>query len=311
MLNKTWLFASSSPESELALVQWMLECCQQQALKLTVVVVLPKLSHNIFEWFETQQHQDVLQQQTDFETAKRQSWIDLAAKKQVDLNIVVRFGKVFYEVIQVAKEQNVELVIKQTEDFEQKENLIFQSADWHLLRKSPVPLLLHRRTTPLPFKTVMASLDIDIEATPVQASAFNQALLTWAQFFKGPKPIKVVHAWQSDVDSLVKHWNADLPDAELIKLNEQLYHEHKQALNLELSAFAPQSQNQAPTVLLCKGEAASSVAAAVVEQEVDLLVLGTVGRSGLLGMLIGNTAEDLLEKVNCSVLAMKPKTLKN
>lgn len=39
----------------------------------------------------------------------------------------------------------------------------------------------------------------------------------------------------------------------------------------------------------------------------DLLVMGTVARTGISGLLIGNTAEDILSQLKCSVLAIKPK----
>lgn len=38
----------------------------------------------------------------------------------------------------------------------------------------------------------------------------------------------------------------------------------------------------------------------------DLLVLGSVGRSGLKGVVLGNTAERVLDTCNCSVLTVKP-----
>jgi universal stress protein E len=41
------------------------------------------------------------------------------------------------------------------------------------------------------------------------------------------------------------------------------------------------------------------------EKEIDLIVMGTVGRTGLSGMLIGNTAEKILRHIACSVLAVK------
>jgi len=37
-----------------------------------------------------------------------------------------------------------------------------------------------------------------------------------------------------------------------------------------------------------------------------LVVIGTVGRSGVPGLLIGNTAEKVLSTVDCSVLTLKP-----
>lgn len=42
------------------------------------------------------------------------------------------------------------------------------------------------------------------------------------------------------------------------------------------------------------------------EKKVDLLTMGTVGRSGIQGMLLGNTAERVLDTCNCSVLTLKP-----
>lgn len=45
---------------------------------------------------------------------------------------------------------------------------------------------------------------------------------------------------------------------------------------------------------------------AVEELSVDLVVMGTLGRSGLKGLLVGNTAEKVLNHLTCSILAVKP-----
>ncbi len=42
------------------------------------------------------------------------------------------------------------------------------------------------------------------------------------------------------------------------------------------------------------------------ERRIGLLVMGTVARSGVAGVLTGNTAERLLPRVPCSILAVKP-----
>jgi nucleotide-binding universal stress UspA family protein len=42
------------------------------------------------------------------------------------------------------------------------------------------------------------------------------------------------------------------------------------------------------------------------KRRADLVVLGTVGRTGLAGLVVGNTAERVLRQVRCSVLAFKP-----
>jgi universal stress protein E len=38
----------------------------------------------------------------------------------------------------------------------------------------------------------------------------------------------------------------------------------------------------------------------------DLIAIGTVGRSGIQGVLLGNTAEKVLDTCECSILAVKP-----
>ena len=40
--------------------------------------------------------------------------------------------------------------------------------------------------------------------------------------------------------------------------------------------------------------------------EADLIVMGTVPGSGISGMLIGGAAKEVLRRVDCSVLAVKP-----
>jgi universal stress protein E len=40
--------------------------------------------------------------------------------------------------------------------------------------------------------------------------------------------------------------------------------------------------------------------------DAELVILGTVGRSGISAALIGNTAEHVIDQLNCDVLALKP-----
>ena len=57
---------------------------------------------------------------------------------------------------------------------------------------------------------------------------------------------------------------------------------------------------------LIEGEPDECISTLVEEQGIDLLVMGTVCRTGIAGFLIGNTAEEVLSQVNCSVLTLKP-----
>ena len=44
----------------------------------------------------------------------------------------------------------------------------------------------------------------------------------------------------------------------------------------------------------------------VPKERINMIVMGTVGRSGIAGKVMGNTAEQILDHVRCSVIAVKP-----
>ena len=55
-----------------------------------------------------------------------------------------------------------------------------------------------------------------------------------------------------------------------------------------------------------KGTPGEAIPRFAKRRRMDLVVMGTVARSGLDGFLIGNTAEKVVSKLDCSLLAVKP-----
>jgi nucleotide-binding universal stress UspA family protein len=57
---------------------------------------------------------------------------------------------------------------------------------------------------------------------------------------------------------------------------------------------------------LVEGEPERAISHFVDRNGVDLVVMGTVARSGIPGVVMGNTAERVLQRLHGSVLAVKP-----
>ena len=116
----------------------------------------------------------------------------------------------------------------------------------------------------------------------------------------------ILHAWSMEDESVL---SARLKPEQLAEYEseEQRYHEENLDNFLEQYDLSSESNN----VHLVKGLTPETIEAFVSEKAVDLLVLGTVARSGLGGFFIGNTAEEILDRVNCSVLALKPYQFKS
>ena len=66
-----------------------------------------------------------------------------------------------------------------------------------------------------------------------------------------------------------------------------------------------------PKVHLVKGKPSKEIPLMVEKYNIDLVVMGTVARTGIPGFIIGNTAEAILELIQCSVLAIKPDGFKS
>jgi nucleotide-binding universal stress UspA family protein len=74
----------------------------------------------------------------------------------------------------------------------------------------------------------------------------------------------------------------------------------------EILAFFPDSQ---PEVLLTEGTVWRALRSIISANEIDLIVIGTRGRSGIAKLLLGSTAEEILRKARCPVLTVGPHAL--
>jgi nucleotide-binding universal stress UspA family protein len=80
----------------------------------------------------------------------------------------------------------------------------------------------------------------------------------------------------------------------------------KQLARLEELLASTRHDLQKCSLHVLDGDARLEVPRHVARESIDLLVLGTVARTGIAGLLIGNTTEEILRRVDCSVLALKP-----
>jgi len=103
---------------------------------------------------------------------------------------------------------------------------------------------------------------------------------------------------------LLRSGRARISDSEVDLLLEQTRLRHRDRLDGLLADYGMTSAD--PGVHLVQDEPAPAILETARANEVDLIVLGTVGRSGIPGMFIGNTAEEVLQGTRASILAVKP-----
>lgn len=215
----------------------------------------------------------------------------------------VESGSPFVEVIRAVLRNGYDLLIKAAKPPTGYAERFLGSTDMHLLRKCPCPVWIDQPTANPAYRQVLAAVDPMAEAH----ESCNTLILDLATSLarREAAHLSIVHAWRLGGESILRDGRASIPKEKLDKLLEQTRIRHRQELDSLLGPYGYTSAG--PDVHLIKGEAASSIRELSERTQADLIVLGTVGRTGIPGFIIGNTAEEVLQTTSASVLAVKPK----
>lgn len=229
-----------------------------------------------------------------------------------DISTQVCIGIPFIEVVRDVLANGRDLVIKAAGDGG-PHDFLFGGIDQHLLRKCPCPVWLLCRETTGKYRRILAAVDLDPWGDGGEDNGLNDVILEWAASLALSEfaELHVVHAWKSISDQMRPMFDSDLSDMQARKIVERerrAYHDELQALGDGLRGLVGGDAHAylSPRLHLRKGNARKVVPELAVELEADILVMGTLSRAGIPGYLIGNTAEEILNNVACSVLAVKP-----
>ena len=211
-------------------------------------------------------------------------------------------GKPFLEVIKSVLTTRYDLVMKTCRPLEGISDHLLGSTDMHLMRKCPCPVWIDRSTAALPYRVILAAVDpVDEESKGCARQVMDLATSLAA---RESARLAVVHAWHVYGESLLRSGLGRISERQLEQQIEQTRQCHSDALEALLAPYGLSTGH--PDVHLQKGNPATTIHSLSGELDVDLIVMGTVGRTGIPGFFIGNTAEDVLQNTRASVLAVKP-----
>ncbi len=170
-----------------------------------------------------------------------------------------------------------------------------------LLRKCPCPVWVIRPTRAR-IQRVMAAINPEPSEKVVNRIVVELAA-SMVRLYGGE--LHLLHAWELYGEATMRQ-SAFLHTTteELEQLLREEYDGRRQALDGLLSDVG--LEDQPWQIHLEKGRPSAVIADVVKKRRVNVLVMGTVARTGIAGLLIGNTAESVLDNVRCSVIAVKP-----
>ena len=305
-LLKSILYVASPTNDDDAVLDRAVALASNNQATLTVVGVVNDVANSAIASRYSMDHlQEIMIEQC--REALLEKIADHSSSKLI-VEVKVLVGRIFMEVIREAIAQNHDMVIKKAEA---NSAPIFGSTDQSLLRNCPCPVWIVKSTEVHGQKEIVAALDyapdnqeVDTLNGQILRLASSLALAEFAE-------LHIVHAWHLAHESFLRSGRVSLSTTEVDELAAEEKTQRTRWLDetveKNLLTHEPDAAKYLkPTLHLRKGNAREVVPELIEDLGAELVVMGTVGRTGISGFIIGNTAETILNRIDCSVLAVKP-----
>lgn len=204
----------------------------------------------------------------------------------------------FIAIIQKVLREKHDIVIKE----ETLERGIDQLA-MRLIRKCPCPVWVVKRDS-ADFRRILAAVDVGAEYP--EAKTLNQKIieLTHSLAQREQGEAHFLHVWRLAYEGMLRGPRFNVNPEEISTMKMEIREERLEQLHklLDQNHIARRDDN----VHVREGIYEEVLKSSIDALDIDVVVMGSVGRSGVPGLLIGNKAEKILNTINCTVLTIKP-----
>lgn len=298
---KNILFVDGKPESRKSLEK-ALGLAKHNSASLTVVEVLKEIPEDMKLTLSSNALDDIrdIANQGSKEHLKD---LIASAGDGVRLKTKVLWGTPFLEIIREVLRNNHDLVIVSPKGSGGLKELLFGSLTMHLMRKCPCPVWAIKPSKGKQYDRILAAVD------PTPLSDENRSLnvkimeLALSLAHSEKSELHVVHCWAPFFERILRD-RSGLSQTEVDGMIRETRNSHKSWFDELLSNF--DLDDISYKVHLLQGEPEKVIPGLAQKKRVELVVMGTLSRTGLAGFFIGNTAEKVLQQLDCSVLAIKP-----
>jgi universal stress protein E len=211
-----------------------------------------------------------------------------------DVSIEVQWSKHIAQAVNAyCDNHKVDMVIKTTHH---TGTVLYTSTDWQLLRECPVPVMITARKSWKKKHRILAA--VDFATTTKSKIALNHKIIELAQTLASGLGQEAHFVFAITVPQ-------PLVDMDLIDAGKYGRNKRKK-LQPTIDAYCEQYGLSSDQLHIKTGEADKIIPGTASKLKSDLVITGTVGRRGIKGKLMGNTAESVLNRLHTDIIALKP-----
>jgi universal stress protein E len=197
------------------------------------------------------------------------------------------------------------IVLKDTHYHQLIRRSLFSNTDWNLIRDCSAPLMLVKPASQGAIKTIIAAVDPVHERD--KPAELDHKLIDSAQALCTAfgAEVHIVHAFDPAPAYAVSADAMSFPIAEPInELMQGLKQKHKRAMDELMTRYSLPDTN----VHIVEGDTREVLTSMIEKLHADLVVMGAVSRGALKRLLLGSTAELVLDHISCDLLIIKPES---
>ena len=301
-LCKSILFVADGSEGEKSVLARAIGLASAHSAKLTLFATLDADGYQ----FNDQETRSALEAINKAHLEERREELEslrqeaISQHPQLTIDVAVERGTMALSVILAVLVNHHDLVMKAAEGDTGKWKRLFGTGDQKLMRKCPCPVWIAKPSSEAHFRRILAAVDLDPTEPDTEWLARRIMELATSLATEEGGELHVVHVWRLAAETALRGRQIDTTDVD--KIVQGIEASYRSELDRLLGPYPYDKR----TVHLIKGQAGDVIPDLAERLEVDLVVIGTVGRAGVPGLLIGNTAEEVLNAVDCSVLTLKP-----
>ncbi len=304
---KNILFVKSSVEYDQDTLKRAALLAQKNGAVLKVIKAIKHLPDDLTQALELVSVEEVEQQILKDEMENLEKWVKEVVDDSIEVDLEILVGEPFLEIIRSVMKNGHDMVVKTAEGTIGYKEKLLGSTDMHLVRKCPTPVWMIKPGPYREYKQVLAAVAPKRFDKPGDSLSDVIMQLSTSFSVREQSKLHVVHTWKMRGEAAIESRStlALMYKTDVRNATDRVRIQHKQQLHELLERNPIDAVDH--EVHLLKGNVVEEVPRLALEKEVDVIIMGTVGRTGIPGFFIGNNAEDILNQVNCSVLTVKPK----
>lgn len=219
----------------------------------------------------------------------------------VDVAARVLTGRTFVEIILEVQRREHDLVMKTAQGSAAGIGGLLGSTALHLLRKCPCPVWVVKPGD-AESRRVVAAIDPNLEDPAGDSLSRTVLELASSLARSSGLELEIVHAWRLWSESMLRSRRVNVTSEEVDAIVSETGEQAEAAVQQVVGQVDLSDVRHRLT--LVQGRPFEVISEST--RNAEVAVLGTLSRSGIAGVLIGNTAEKVLRQVDCSVIAVKP-----